>query len=119
MLDESLVLGTLFVLLKRIAAYSLTTLYVLWFIYIVALNYQTNGEFMDINNGFFSQNGRSGYIKKPACLRERFLAYDPSATLTRGVPGVVSKKYTIVSISGQQLPKPSGSSRRGEVISYL
>ena len=87
-----------------------------WFIYIVALNYQTNGEIMDINNGFFSQNGRSGFIKKPACLRERFLAYDPSATLTRGVPGVVSKKYTIVSISGQQLPKPSGSSRRGEVM---
>ena len=70
---------------------------------------------MDINNGFFSQNGRSGYILKPACLRERFLAYDPFATQLRGAPGSVPRKYTIVSISGQQLPKPSGSTRRGEV----
>ncbi|KAI6647390.1 1-phosphatidylinositol 4,5-bisphosphate phosphodiesterase delta-1-like [Oopsacas minuta] len=83
---------------------------------IVALNYQTNGEIMDINNGFFNQNGRSGYIKKPACLRERFLAYDPSSTNTRGVPGVIGRKYTIVAISGQQLPKPSSSTRRSEVI---
>ena len=36
----------------------------------VALNYQTQDVSMDLNDGKFQQNGRSGYILKPRAQRE-------------------------------------------------
>ena len=36
----------------------------------VALNYQYLGLSMDLNRGRFLQNGRCGYVLKPAVLRE-------------------------------------------------
>ena len=36
----------------------------------VALNYQTQDLSMDLNDGKFQQNGRSGYIVKPRVQRE-------------------------------------------------
>ena len=40
------------------------------FLSSVALNYQYPGLAMDLNRGRFLQNGRSGYVLKPAVLRE-------------------------------------------------
>ncbi len=37
---------------------------------MVALNYQTDGTSMQLNEGKFRQNGRCGYVLKPAFLRD-------------------------------------------------
>jgi hypothetical protein len=42
----------------------------------VALNYQTEGKFMDFNDGRFRANGRSGYILKPDYMRQGALHVD-------------------------------------------
>ncbi|CAM9985359.1 unnamed protein product [Ectocarpus sp. 8 AP-2014] len=36
---------------------------------IVALNYQTSGTPMRLNDGKFRDNGECGYLLKPECLR--------------------------------------------------
>lgn len=38
--------------------------------FTVALNYQTPGLMMDLNNALFSQNGMAGYVLKPAFQRQ-------------------------------------------------
>lgn len=43
----------------------------------VALNFQTAGEGMDLNDGLFSQNGCCGYILKPSFMREVENRFDP------------------------------------------
>ncbi len=35
---------------------------------LVALNYQTPGRSMQLNQGLFMDNGRCGYVLKPDCL---------------------------------------------------
>uniref|UniRef100_A0A8D3AB73 Phosphoinositide phospholipase C n=1 Tax=Scophthalmus maximus TaxID=52904 RepID=A0A8D3AB73_SCOMX len=64
---------------------------------IVALNFQTAGEGMDLNDGLFSQNGRCGYVLKPSFMREVEKTFDPE--MPQKLDG-----YNPV-ISGQQLPK--------------
>lgn len=44
---------------------------------LVALNFQTAGEGMDLNDGLFSQNGRCGYVLKPSFMREVEKTFDP------------------------------------------
>ncbi|KAM7365220.1 hypothetical protein PAMP_016166 [Pampus punctatissimus] len=70
---------------------------------IVALNFQTAGEGMDLNDGLFSQNGRNGYVLKPSFMREAEKRFDPETPQKRDSyqPLVLS----IQVISGQQLPK--------------
>uniref|UniRef100_M4AWK0 Phosphoinositide phospholipase C n=1 Tax=Xiphophorus maculatus TaxID=8083 RepID=M4AWK0_XIPMA len=70
---------------------------------IVALNFQTAGEGMDLNDGLFSQNGRCGYVLKPAFMRDKNDRFDPELPQKRDdyQPIVL----TIQVISGQQLPK--------------
>lgn len=70
---------------------------------IVALNFQTPCLEMDLNQGHFYQNGRSGYILKPSYLRERDTEFDP-ITLTKG-PWLKRKTLHVMVISAQQLPK--------------
>nr|XP_061795069.1 1-phosphatidylinositol 4,5-bisphosphate phosphodiesterase delta-1-like [Nerophis lumbriciformis] len=70
---------------------------------IVALNFQTNCEDMDLNQGKFLVNGKSGYILKPAYLRKRDTEFDP-ITLTRG-EWLKHKLLHVMVISAQQLPK--------------
>ncbi|XP_077580843.1 1-phosphatidylinositol 4,5-bisphosphate phosphodiesterase delta-1-like isoform X1 [Stigmatopora nigra] len=70
---------------------------------IVALNFQKNCEDMDLNQGKFLVNGKSGYILKPAYLRKRDTEFDP-ITLTRG-EWLKHKTFHIMIISAQQLPK--------------
>jgi len=43
----------------------------------VALNFQTAGEGMDLNDGLFSQNGGCGYVLKPSFMREKEERFDP------------------------------------------
>lgn len=70
---------------------------------IVALNFQTMCEDMDVNQGRFTVNGKSGYILKPAYMRDRATEFDP-ITLTRG-EWLRHKILHVMIISGQQLPK--------------
>ncbi|KAG7319482.1 hypothetical protein KOW79_016625 [Hemibagrus wyckioides] len=72
---------------------------------IVALNFQTPCEEMDLNQGLFSQNGQIGYILKPAFLREKESEFDP-ITLIRG-PWLKHLEFHVMVISAQQLPKLS------------
>ncbi|TSK92912.1 1-phosphatidylinositol 4,5-bisphosphate phosphodiesterase delta-4 [Bagarius yarrelli] len=44
---------------------------------IVALNVQTAGLEMDLNDGLFSQNNRCGYVLKPEILRNTEQHFDP------------------------------------------
>uniref|UniRef100_A0A3Q4H6I4 Phosphoinositide phospholipase C n=1 Tax=Neolamprologus brichardi TaxID=32507 RepID=A0A3Q4H6I4_NEOBR len=50
---------------------------------IVALNFQTAGEGMDVNDGLFSQNGCCGYVLKPSFMREADTRFDPEMPQTR------------------------------------
>lgn len=43
----------------------------------VALNFQTNCTDMDVNQGRFLVNGKSGYILKPAYMRRANTTFDP------------------------------------------
>ncbi|KAK5616735.1 hypothetical protein CRENBAI_024211 [Crenichthys baileyi] len=70
---------------------------------IVALNFQTVCTEMDVNQGRFLVNGKSGYILKPAYMRDGATEFDP-ITLTRG-EWLQHKVLHIMIISGQQLPK--------------
>lgn len=70
---------------------------------IVALNFQTAGEGMDLNDGLFSQNGGCGYVLKPVFMNEVERRFDPDnpQKLDRYQPLIL----TVQVISGQQLPK--------------
>ncbi|XP_028282564.1 1-phosphatidylinositol 4,5-bisphosphate phosphodiesterase delta-1-like isoform X2 [Parambassis ranga] len=70
---------------------------------IVALNFQTACEDMHVNQGRFLVNGKSGYVLKPAFMRDSDTEFDP-VTLTRGA-WLKHKTLHIMIISAQQLPK--------------
>lgn len=71
---------------------------------IVALNFQTLGEQMDLNQGRFLQNGLSGYILKPPFLCQPDTTFNPENV--GGGPGHKPVLLTVRVISAQQLPKP-------------
>ncbi|KAJ8337237.1 hypothetical protein SKAU_G00384570 [Synaphobranchus kaupii] len=70
---------------------------------IVALNFQTPSKELDLNQGRFYPNGFSGYILKPAYLRDPASEFDP-ITLTKG-DWLQHKVLHVMIISAQQLPK--------------
>lgn len=45
----------------------------------VALNFQTAGEGMDLNDGLFSQNGCCGYVLKPSFMQQTKSGFDPES----------------------------------------
>ena len=59
----------------------------------VALDFQTPGEQMDLNQGRFLPNGHCGYILKPGFLRTPASNFDPENT--GGGPGHVPTQLTI------------------------
>lgn len=59
----------------------------------VALNFQTPGEQMDLNQGRFLPNGRCGYILKPSFLCSLTSDFNPENT--GGGPGHVPTQLTI------------------------
>ncbi|XP_005468964.1 1-phosphatidylinositol 4,5-bisphosphate phosphodiesterase delta-3-A isoform X2 [Oreochromis niloticus] len=70
---------------------------------LVALNFQTAGEQMDLNQGRFLVNGRCGYVLKPSFLCSPTSNFNPENT--GGGPGHTPTQLTIRIISAQQLPK--------------
>lgn len=52
-------------------------------LFLVALNFQTAGVEMDLNDGLFSQNGRCGYVLKPAFMRNTDKRFDPETPQNR------------------------------------
>lgn len=66
----------------------------------VALNFQTSGEQMDLNQGRFLTNGRCGYVLKPDFLCSPASVFDPENT--GGGPGHTPTQLTI-RVSGDVL----------------
>ncbi|XP_064907554.1 inactive phospholipase C-like protein 2 isoform X2 [Columba livia] len=81
---------------------------------IVAMNFQTPGLMMDLNIGWFRQNGNCGYVLRPAIMREEVSFF--SANTKDTVPGVSPQLLHIKIISGQNFPKPKGSGAKGDVV---
>ncbi|XP_007942631.1 1-phosphatidylinositol 4,5-bisphosphate phosphodiesterase zeta-1 [Orycteropus afer afer] len=67
---------------------------------MVALNFQTPGLPMDLQNGKFLDNGGSGYILKPQFLRDNKSNFNPHEAIKDSKPVTL----TIRLISGIQLP---------------
>ncbi|KAK2815469.1 hypothetical protein Q5P01_025936 [Channa striata] len=80
---------------------------------IVALNFQTLGEQMDLNYGRFLQNGQCGYILKPLFMRQPETTFNPENV--GGGPGHRPVLLTVRVISAQQLPKPQWDKPRSIV----
>ncbi|XP_043348435.1 1-phosphatidylinositol 4,5-bisphosphate phosphodiesterase eta-1 isoform X3 [Dermochelys coriacea] len=81
---------------------------------LVALNYQSDGRMMQVNQAKFRINGNCGYVLKPQQMcKGTFNPYsgDP-------LPANPKKQLILKVISGQQLPKPPDSvlGDRGEII---
>ncbi|XP_039187319.1 1-phosphatidylinositol 4,5-bisphosphate phosphodiesterase delta-3 isoform X3 [Crotalus tigris] len=70
---------------------------------IVALNFQTPGAEMDLNDGRFLVNGCCGYVLKPAFLRNNQSNFDPKVPIHRSGQNPIA--LTIKVITAQQLPK--------------
>ncbi|XP_008436296.1 1-phosphatidylinositol 4,5-bisphosphate phosphodiesterase delta-3-A [Poecilia reticulata] len=71
---------------------------------IVALNFQTSGEPMDLNQGRFLQNGLCGFVLKPPFMRQPSTSFNPENV--GGGPAHRPLLLTVRVISAQQLPKP-------------
>lgn len=79
---------------------------------MVALNFQTPGTHLWINEGKFLQNGNSGYILKPSVMRSPGkVSWNPMAPTQLGTVS----KLTVEVISARQLPKKSRGTK-GELL---
>uniref|UniRef100_A0A8C6P6L2 Phosphoinositide phospholipase C n=1 Tax=Nothobranchius furzeri TaxID=105023 RepID=A0A8C6P6L2_NOTFU len=82
--------------------------------HMVAMNYQTEGQMLEVYRAKFLSNGNCGYILKPKCMIKGVfnpVQEDP-------LPGHKKTQLVLKIISGQQLPKPKDSmfGDRGEII---
>ncbi|XP_016295764.1 1-phosphatidylinositol 4,5-bisphosphate phosphodiesterase delta-4-like [Sinocyclocheilus anshuiensis] len=82
---------------------------------IVALNFQTAGVEMDLNDGLFSQNGHCGYVLKPTFMCNTDERFDPENPQNRD--GYKPLSLSVQVISGQQLPKVN--IKEGSIIDPL
>ncbi|XP_057707966.1 1-phosphatidylinositol 4,5-bisphosphate phosphodiesterase delta-4 isoform X2 [Corythoichthys intestinalis] len=82
---------------------------------IVALNFQTAGLEMDLNDGLFGQNGRCGYVLKPNFMRDNRTTFNPEKPEEQ--PGYNPLRLSIQVISGQQLPKVN--QKEGSIVDPL
>nr|CAD7204279.1 unnamed protein product [Timema douglasi] len=80
----------------------------------MALNFQTPGQMMDLYDGKFRQNGGCGYVLKPAIMRDQISFF--SANAKDLIPGVSPQILHLKVISAQYLPRPRGSTAKGDVI---
>ncbi|XP_078716816.1 inactive phospholipase C-like protein 2 [Lampetra fluviatilis] len=81
---------------------------------LVGLNLQTPGLMLDLNVGWFQQNGGCGYVLRPAIMREAVSYF--RANTHESFPGLCPQMLHLRIISGQNLPKPKGSGAKGEVL---
>ncbi|XP_041806200.1 1-phosphatidylinositol 4,5-bisphosphate phosphodiesterase delta-4 [Chelmon rostratus] len=82
---------------------------------IVALNFQTAGLEMDLNDGLFRQNGCCGYVLKPDFLRDANTQFSPEKP--EGRQDYKPLRLSIQVISGQQLPKVN--QKEGSIVDPL
>ncbi|XP_070693884.1 1-phosphatidylinositol 4,5-bisphosphate phosphodiesterase delta-4 [Pempheris klunzingeri] len=82
---------------------------------IVALNFQTAGLEMDLNDGVFLQNGRCGFVLKPDFMRDGNSQFSPEKPEER--QGYKPLRLSIQVISGQQLPKVN--QKEGSIVDPL
>ncbi|KAM8749255.1 1-phosphatidylinositol 4,5-bisphosphate phosphodiesterase delta-4 isoform 1-T1 [Acanthopagrus schlegelii] len=82
---------------------------------IVALNFQTAGLEMDLNDGLFGQNGRCGFVLKPDFMRDGHTRFSPEKPEER--QGYKPQRLSIQVISGQQLPKVN--QKEGSIVDPL
>ena len=78
---------------------------------MVALNYQANDESMCLQDGFFSDNGRCGYLLKPPFLLPENDSFDPKVKTHQNV-----KYIQIHIISGQHLPKEKHEINHNDIV---
>ncbi|KYO34000.1 1-phosphatidylinositol 4,5-bisphosphate phosphodiesterase eta-1 isoform B [Alligator mississippiensis] len=81
---------------------------------LVALNYQSDGRMMQLNQAKFRMNGNCGYVLKPQQICKG--TFNPFSA--DPLPANPKKQLILKIISGQQLPKPPDSmlGDRGEII---
>ncbi|CAH1795331.1 unnamed protein product [Owenia fusiformis] len=72
---------------------------------IVALNYQTGGVPLQINDAKFMDNGHCGYILQPPALRNPTSDFDPAGDM----PPSWNRQLDVTILSGFMLPKSKGS----------
>ncbi|KAF7658139.1 hypothetical protein LDENG_00016650 [Lucifuga dentata] len=82
---------------------------------IVALNFQTAGLEMDLNDGLFRWNGCSGYILKPDFMRDSNTLFSPERPEEH--QDYRPLRLSIQVISGQQLPKVN--QKEGSIVDPL
>uniref|UniRef100_A0A1A7YRZ6 Phosphoinositide phospholipase C n=1 Tax=Iconisemion striatum TaxID=60296 RepID=A0A1A7YRZ6_9TELE len=82
---------------------------------IVALNFQTAGLEMDLNDGLFRQNGSCGFVLKPDFMRDASSRFSPERPEER--PSYKPLRLSIQVISGQQLPKVN--QKEGSIVDPL
>ncbi|XP_034042745.1 1-phosphatidylinositol 4,5-bisphosphate phosphodiesterase delta-4 [Thalassophryne amazonica] len=82
---------------------------------IVALNFQTAGMEMDLNDGLFRQNGYCGYVLKPDFMRDGNTRFSPEKPEER--QHYKPLRLSIQVISGQQLPKVN--QKEGSIVDPL
>ncbi|XP_078119282.1 1-phosphatidylinositol 4,5-bisphosphate phosphodiesterase delta-4-like [Sander vitreus] len=82
---------------------------------IVALNFQTAGLEMDLNDGLFRQNGCCGYVLKPDFMRDSNTRFSPDKPEER--QGYKPLRLSIQVLSGQQLPKVN--QKEGSIVDPL
>jgi Ca2+-dependent lipid-binding protein len=68
----------------------------------VALNFQTDDNWMQLNEALFADNGGCGYVLKPSILRDPSLKFDPYDLNSMRNKKVLELKI----ISAQNLPRP-------------
>ncbi|NWI86277.1 PLCH1 phosphodiesterase, partial [Pitta sordida] len=84
---------------------------------LVALNYQSEGRVMQLNEAKFRVNGNCGYVLKPQQMcKGTFNPYSADP-----LPASPKKQLILKIISGQQLPKPPDSmlGDRGEQWAFI
>lgn len=82
---------------------------------IVALNFQTAGLEMDLNDGLFRQNGGCGFVLKPDFMRKTDSEFSPERP--ESGPGHRPLRLSMQVISGQQLPKVN--QKEGSIVDPL
>lgn len=82
---------------------------------IVALNFQTAGLEMDLNDGLFRQNAGCGYVLKPDFMRDGNSLFNPERP--EDYQAYKPLRLSIQVISGQQLPKVN--QKEGSIVDPL
>ncbi|OCT61019.1 1-phosphatidylinositol 4,5-bisphosphate phosphodiesterase delta-4-like [Xenopus laevis] len=83
---------------------------------MAALNFQTAGVEMDLNDGLFRQNACCGYVLKPSFMRHVETTFNPDQP--QGTEGYSPVNLSILVISAQQLPKVENK-KEGSIVDPL